>query len=172
MAEIRYVKDAEKSFLASLRNKGAGKSETTRKNILKETPEERKQRRSVGRPSKDEIVKSVLLDETVEYFKKILPDDMEAKFWSMFLAGRVPMMDKDGNHVRDNNGVPQFHELSGVSWNAFKQMVAYKRGMPAIKVEKTPGSGEIVVNFNVMGASPQAMERQVKEMGLLPENGS
>jgi hypothetical protein len=90
----------------------------------------------------------------------------------MFITGKAEQLNEHGEVVRDSDGRPFLIdiELNAISWNAFKQMVAYKRGMPAIKVEKDEGAGQITVNFNVMGASQKDMTERVRELGLLPQN--
>lgn len=145
------VKLAERSFLASQRKAGEAKKK--------------------GRPkgtTKEDLIRKALKDNTTNFFKKILDDDTEEKLWFIFLSGRIQDKDTDGNPILDKNGNYTYLELSGVSWNAFKQMVAYKRGQPSIRVESDKGDGTVTVNFNVMGASAGDMAKKVRELGLLP----
>lgn len=155
--EYRQIKRAEASFLASQQKVGKPKKG--------------------GRPSKAAVIEQALRDNSTTFFKKVLDDETEEKLWWLFIQGRVPEVSKDGEAILDKNGLPTYREISGVSWNAFRQMVAYKRGMPAMaKEEENPNAGKITVNFNVMGASHKQMEQQIKEiemqsskLGILPE---
>jgi hypothetical protein len=148
------LKRAEQSFLSSQRKQGAAKKK--------------------GRPSKDALLQKALRDNSAAFFKRVLDDESEEKLWSMFITGKAEQLDERGDIVRDAEGRPFFVdiELNAISWNAFKQMVAYKRGMPAIKVEKDENAGQITVNFNVMGSSHKDMEQRVREMGLLPQSNT
>ena len=138
---------ADASFLKSQQKKGVAK---------------------MGRPTKDEVIMRALRDNTTAFFKRVLDDETEEKLWKRFLEGRAPVLDAQGNQVKDKDGFPVFFDLNGVAWNAFKQMVAYKRGMPTIRVEENQGQSHITVNFNVMGASQKDMHNKVRELGLLP----
>jgi len=145
------IKAAERSFLYSQRKAGEAKKK--------------------GRPkgtTKEALIQKALKDNTTDFFKKILDDDTEEKLWYIFLSGRIQDKDANGNPIMDKNGNYTYIELSGVSWNAFKQMVAYKRGQPSIRVESDKGDGSVTVNFNVMGASAADMAKKVRELGLLP----
>ena len=144
------LKRAEKSFLSSQRKDG-------------------KARKKMGRPTKDALLQKALRDNSTAFFKRVLDDETEEKLWKMFITGKAEQLDERGFVVRDPDGHPFYIdiELNAISWNAFKQMVAYKRGMPAIKVENHSDSEKITVNFNVMGSSQKDMEQRVKEMGLL-----
>lgn len=144
------LKRAEVSFINSLRDKGVPKKK--------------------GRPSKDALIHKALQENSTTFFKTVLDDATEEKLWWMFIDGRIPELDADGNQMRTEKGTPIYREISGVSWNAFRQMVAYKRGMPAItEADKNPEAGKITVHFNVMGASYKEMEEQAREMGTLPK---
>jgi hypothetical protein len=146
------LKRAEQSFLSSQRKAGAAKKK--------------------GRPTKDALIQKALRDNSTAFFKRVLDDESEEKLWKMFITGKAEQLNEHGEVVRDSDGRPFLIdiELNAISWNAFKQMVAYKRGMPAIKVEKDEGAGQITVNFNVMGASQKDMTERVRELGLLPQN--
>lgn len=160
MAKTEYnkLKAAEQSFLASQSKTGIAKAK-----VAKGRP---------GRPTKEAIIQKALRDNSATFFKRILPDDMEEMLWRMFVTGKAPQLDDRGRVVTDEGGNVFYIdiELNAISWNAFKQMVAYKRGMPAIKVDANPEAGKMTVNFNIMGVSQNDMQRRVKEMGLLPEN--
>jgi hypothetical protein len=149
--EYDKLKEAETSFLASQRKAGAAKKQ--------------------GRPTKDALIQKALKDNSTAFFKRVLDDESEEKLWRMFITGKAEQLDETGRVVCDAEGRPFMIdiELNAISWNAFKQMVAYKRGMPAIKVDKDPAGGNITVHFNVMGASSSQMEKQVRELGLLPQ---
>lgn len=144
---------AERSFLSSQRRDG-------------------KARKRAGRPSRDALLQKALRDNSTAFFKRVLDDESEEKLWRMFITGKAEQLDEHGQIVRDAEGRPFFIdiELNAISFNAFKQMVAYKRGMPTIRVEKDENAGQITVNFNVMGSSQKDMEQRVREMGLLPQN--
>jgi hypothetical protein len=143
------LKEAEKSFLASMRKAG-------------------KATKRGGRPSKDALIVRALKDNSTAFFKRILSDEMEEKLWYYFIDGRFPELDDNGIHMKDDKGNLMYREISGVSYNAFRQMVAYKRGMPAVKIDSDPNAGQITVNFNVMGTSTKDMENRVRELGLVP----
>jgi hypothetical protein len=144
------LKRAEQSFLSSQRKAGGAKKK--------------------GRPTKDAIIQKALRDNSAAFFKRVLDDESEEKLWRMFITGKAEQLDPHGQVMKDPEGRPFYIdiELNAISWNAFKQMVAYKRGMPAIKVDADPSAGKITVNFNVMGSSQENMEKKVRELGLLP----
>ena len=156
MASKEYdkLKEAEQSFLQSQSRVGAAAAKVKNKG---------------GRPTKESIIQKALRDNSTAFFKRVLDDATEEKLWKMFITGKAEQLDERGHVVCDAAGNPFFVdiELNAISWNAFKQMVAYKRGMPAIKVDNKDTGQPITVNFNVMGASPQDMQKKVKEMGLL-----
>lgn len=146
---------AEKSFLNS-----QGKTGIAKKKVYHSR---------MGRPTKDAIIQQALRDNSLAFFKRVLDDETEEKLWKMFITGKAEQLDERGHVVKDAEGNPFFVEieLNPISFNAFKQMVAYKRGLPAIKVEqKNPGDA-ITVNFNVMGVPANQMEKRVRELGLL-----
>lgn len=150
---------AEKSFLRAQAKAGAAKDTNKKsKRLPPHTPEA--------------VIQKALAEGTKDFFSRVLDDTREAMLWNHFLQGRVMERDDEGEPLVDRNGRIIWKEITGVSWNAFKQMVAYKRGMPALKVESDASQGNITVNFNVMGASHQKMEQQVRELGLLPESAS
>jgi hypothetical protein len=96
-----------------------------------------------------------------------LDDETEEKLWWMFIEGRVPEVDSEGNQRINDKGLPMYREISGISWNAFRQMVAYKRGMPAIaEPPKDSDAGRITVNFNVMGESSRGMNDRIREIQI------
>lgn len=151
--ESLELKRAERSFLNSQQKKGVAKK---------------------GRPTKDRIIQEALKNNSKAFFNRVLDDETEEKLWRMFITGKAEQLDERGFVVKDQEGHPFFVDidLNAISWNAFKQMVAYKRGMPAIKVDADPSQGKVTVNFNVMGASAAKMEQQVRELGLLPQKSA
>ena len=153
----REFQRKQQQFLQSQRKDGAAKDIG-------------KKRRDLPRKAaKDALLQKALVSDNIGFFNRILDDDTEHRLWLKFLEGRVMMRDDKGEPIRDRNGIPQFHEITGVSWNAFRRMVEYKRGMPVIKVNDDQGK-PITVNFNIMGASTKQMEERAKDMGLLPES--
>lgn len=114
-----------------------------------------KQKKKMGRPSKDQVVQKALQVNTTSFFRKILTDEVEAKLWNAFIRGSVVQLDEMGQPVIDpKTGNYMMVEPSQLSWNAFKHAVAYKRGTPSINIEggKKPGDEPISFTFNVMGS--------------------
>jgi hypothetical protein len=126
------LKAAETSFLASMRA--------------------REGKPARGRPSKHKLILKALKENTVGYFKRILDDDTEQMLWSMFITGKFPKLGVDGQPVHDLQGHVLYEdvELNPISWNAFKQAVAYKRGTPTLNLENK-GNEPIDITFTVLG---------------------
>ncbi len=161
MPKQRELKHAESTFLASQRKTGMTKKIIRRKGIP-------------GRPTKDFVIQRALKEQSKDFFKRILDDKTEEKLWKMFISGKAEQLDERGFVVKDDQGRPFMVdiELNAISWNAFKQMVAYKHGMPSIRVESNDEKQVMNVNFNIMGVSPEKMQQRVKELGLLPVSAS
>lgn len=153
--EFDKVKQAETSFLSSARKNGEA--------------------RKKGRPTKAAVLQKALEADSTKFFQRVLDDESEERLWKMFITGKAPQLDDRGHIVTDPAGNPFMVdiELNAISWNAFRQMVAYKRGLPTIKVDKGANGGDnITVNFNVMGVNERDMEKRVRELGLLPVSAS
>ena len=156
MPKQRELKHAETTFLASQRKTGLAKAKV--------------KRGQPGRRTNDFVIQKALKEKSKEFFNRILNDRDEEKLWKMFITGKAEQLDERGFVVKDDQGRPFMVdiELNAISWNAFKQMVAYKHGMPSIRVESNDEKQVMNVNFNIMGVSPEKMQQRVKELGLLP----
>ena len=160
MPKQRELKHAETTFLASQRKTGLAKAKV--------------KRGQPGRRTNDFVIQKALKEKSKEFFNRILNDRDEEKLWKMFITGKAEQLDERGFVVKDDQGCPFMVdiELNAISWNAFKQMVAYKHGMPSIRVEGSDEKQVMNVNFNIMGVSPEKMQQRVKELGLLPVSAS
>jgi hypothetical protein len=100
--------------------------------------------------SKAKIVRDAIELHTANFFaNRVLSDDIELAFWHTFMTGIGP----DGQPVK----------LDAVSWQAFRQAVAYKRGMPTVRVDSKKQE-DISITFNVIGGSaPSTMKRVMSE---------
>ena len=145
----RDLRTAETSFLTSLRAKEG-------KPPLGNTAN-----------TKNRIIQKALKENTVSYFRRILDDTTEQMLWSMFITGKFPKLGTDGQPVKDLEGNILYEkvELNPISWNAFKQAVAYKRGTPVVTVDNKNGE-PIQVNFNVMGGSGDFFKNGPRKKGV------
>src|ERR1700690_2909145 len=92
-----------------------------------------------GRHKKDRMLLDAIEANTATFFSKtVLSDQFEADMWKVYLTGKFP----DGSEAK----------LNPISFNAFKQAVAYKRGMPAVRVD-TKENKDIEITFNVIGGN-------------------
>jgi len=62
---------------------------------------------------------------TGEFFERLIPNDLEIKYWRYFMSGYITEYGWDGNPVKI---IPI--PLDPIMWQAFKRAVEYKRGMP------------------------------------------
>lgn len=148
--------EAEKSFLGSKANGG---------------------HRRKGRPPAMGVIKAALIKNNVEYFRYLLDDETEKEFWLLFMTGKQVIKDEQGQPIMvkmlDAEGkehlVPQLEdvELNPISLKAFLRAVEYKRGQP---VSVDPINNKIqapVVQFEMIGASPEFFLEQGKATGLI-----
>lgn len=82
--------------------------------------------RQKGTPNKKT---AALKEATKDFFRRIVDDDVEAKFWRHFITGFELVPQNDG--TMQLVPIP----LDPVAWQAFKRAVEYKRGMPVQLVE-------------------------------------
>lgn len=150
--KYRAAKAVDTSFLASCRKTGEAK-------------------KKMGRPTKESQIQKALKEGNKHFFKRILDDESEAKLWKIFVTGKQEQLNDLGEVVRDAEGRPFYMdaELNPVCWAAFKQMVAYKRGVPNPADKSSSDKEPIHVHFNIMGASESRMTDHIKTLEQLPQ---
>jgi len=72
-------------------------------------------------------------EQCAEFFRRIMDDEQEAKFWRYFMTGYEAIGLPDGS--MQIVPIP----LDPVSWQAFKRAVEYKRGMPVQSIVGADG---------------------------------
>ena len=107
--------------------------------------------RAKGTPNKKT---HALKEATKDFFRRIVDDEIEAKFWRHFITGFELITLPDG--TAQVLQIP----LDPVAWQAFKRAVEYKRGMPVQLVEHLnagdkPFKIELIFKKPVEGASCQ-----------------
>jgi hypothetical protein len=114
-----------------------------------------KQAAKRGRKNQDQIIAEAIAANTARFFsERVLSDSLEARLWDIYLTGEVEKTVKlsDGTIALVREPV----QLNAISWNAFKQAVAYKRGMPTIRTDNTTKE-DINFTFSVLGPSQQSI---------------
>jgi hypothetical protein len=120
--------------------------------------------RGQGRKKPRVVYESVTRATTTEYFDRMLTDEMETHLWRVFLTGKAPVEEEvNGEKVVVIKDV----ELNPISWAAFKQAVAYKRGQPAVTLKSEDDKGKTKsVEITIIGATPEYFEKAAKARGL------
>jgi hypothetical protein len=106
---------------------------------------------------------------TVEYFNRILDDEMESLIWRMFIFCQRPKVGEDGKPlIVDGKAVMEDFEPNPVAFRAFSRAVEYKRGQPVVMVKPTNEAGESkIIEISIIGATPDYFEKAAKAKGLL-----
>jgi hypothetical protein len=101
--------------------------------------------RQKGTPNKSTPEKK---EQTRAFFRRILDDEIEAKFWRYFMTGyEVVTLPEGGQQIIP---IP----LDPVAWSCFRRAVEYKRGMP-VQLIQHENSDELPFKIEVTFCQPQ-----------------
>lgn len=114
-------------------------------------------------------IEAVTKMNTVEFFSRMMDDNLEKQLWIMFMTGMAPKLDERGYPIMEE-GKPIMVpiEVNPTSYRAFQRCVEYKRGTPIVTVkQEDPNKRENVIEISIIGATPEYFEKAAKERGFL-----
>lgn len=123
-----------------------------------------------GRRSRPVLaIEAVTKLNTVQFYSKILTDELEEKILLSFITGMAHKVDELGKPMYHPDGRPVMMpvQLNPVSYKAFQRAVEYKRGMPVVTVKDDDGANVRVVEVITIGGNPEYFRKAAEAQKLL-----